>query len=305
MCQVADCVVVYAALRVAASPRHRRERAPPTVVVAVVSPPTRVNMAAAFVNTLLADPTLAELQKQVLAVPLTPAGVTSNAAAATAALTAAFAAACWVGQVTTGYWSWVDRLWSIVPVLYAGTFALYHPSNARVVLMAALTLAWGVRLSLNFARKGGYSHEEDYRWPLIRSVFAKYGALGVVAREAFSLGFVAVYQHLLLWLIAGPQTFIASLAADGGALTARDYALAAAFVTLLVLETLTDEQQWAFQSRKYAMTPAERKKAGGDYARGFRTDGVFAVSRHLNFFCEQSMWCVAWRARPPATLPRC
>ena len=34
----------------------------------------------------------------------------------------------------------------------------------------------------------------------------------------------------------------------------------------------------------------QRVAAGGDFARGFCTTGVFRVSRHLNFFCEQTLW---------------
>mmetsp|Transcript_6284 Transcript_6284/g.8114 ORF Transcript_6284/g.8114 Transcript_6284/m.8114 type:complete len:148 (+) Transcript_6284:683-1126(+) len=34
----------------------------------------------------------------------------------------------------------------------------------------------------------------------------------------------------------------------------------------------------------------KKKKKGGDYLRGFCTSGVFKYSRHLNFFCEQSIW---------------
>jgi steroid 5-alpha reductase family enzyme len=50
--------------------------------------------------------------------------------------------------------------------------------------------------------------------------------------------------------------------------------------------------QWAFQRAKYALTPTQRERAGGDLARGFATGGPFKHSRHLNFFCEQSLWWV-------------
>ncbi len=35
--------------------------------------------------------------------------------------------------------------------------------------MALLILLWGARLTFNFARKGGYSGTEDYRWPVLRA----------------------------------------------------------------------------------------------------------------------------------------
>jgi len=83
------------------------------------------------------------------------------------------AAACafaWIASLATGDTSWVDRMWSIVPVIYVWVFAAYaHLDNPRLDVMAALVTGWGVRLTFNFARKGGYSGVEDYRWAVIRS----------------------------------------------------------------------------------------------------------------------------------------
>ena len=55
---------------------------------------------------------------------------------------------------------------------YAWHFALRAPPGAgpRPALMAAVVTAWGLRLSYNFAIKGGYSvGGEDYRWAEIRT----------------------------------------------------------------------------------------------------------------------------------------
>ena len=43
----------------------------------------------------------------------------------------------------------------------------------RQTLAASLVTVWGIRLTFNFARKGGYSWkfwegEEDYRWAIVR-----------------------------------------------------------------------------------------------------------------------------------------
>jgi len=208
------------------------------------------------------------------------------------AVAGAAALVCWVGQVTTGYWSWVDRLWSILPFAYVAIFAAYTPSS-RLLLMAGLACAWAARLTANFARKGGYGSEEDYRWAILRAWFAKHDPLHPLGRELFSLLFVALYQNVLLWLIAAPAAFVVAQAASPS-LQPADYVLAAAFLVGLAVETATDEQQWAFQSRKHSMTQAERERAGGDYARGFLTSGVFRVSRHLNFFAEQSLWWILY-----------
>ena len=76
------------------------------------------------------------------------------------------AALCWLLSVLTKEYSWVDRTWSIAPPIYclwvAGAAGF---DDARLNLMAALVTLWGVRLTFNFARKGGYQKGgEDYRW---------------------------------------------------------------------------------------------------------------------------------------------
>ena len=209
---------------------------------------------------------------------------------------------CWAAQVTTGEWSWVDRLWSIVPALYALAFAVLHADNARLCLMATLATIWGVRLTLNFARKDGFSGEEDYRWAIIRAWFRANDPSHPVGQEVFSFAFVALYQHVLIWSFVVPPCFVV-LAAGSSPLGPLDFVLAGAFIAALVLETVVDEQQWAFQSTKHALTPAQRAALGGDYARGFCTTGAFAVSRHLNFFCEQSMWWVFYAFTVAAGAP--
>ena len=75
----------------------------------------------------------------------------------------------------TKEYSWVDRVWSLLPVLYGAHFA-YHqsactalPLSGRQRVMLGLTCVWGVRLTYNFYRKGGYKRGgEDYRWEYIR-----------------------------------------------------------------------------------------------------------------------------------------
>ena len=80
--------------------------------------------------------------------------------------------------------------------MYASVYAYASGFDARTSTMAALTWAWGIRLTYNFARKGGYSKgEQDYRWPVLRQhPLLKHP----VAWQAFNLGFIASYQHLLL-----------------------------------------------------------------------------------------------------------
>ena len=64
---------------------------------------------------------------------------------AVAALVAAMLL-CWVLQCITRNYSWVDRLWSVMPGVYAWIFALWNPNRSgRLVLMAVLVTAWCAR----------------------------------------------------------------------------------------------------------------------------------------------------------------
>ena len=82
------------------------------------------------------------------------------------------AIACFVVSELTRNYSQVDKLWSLMPVAYSWITVAAFPS-VRLYIMAALVTLWGLRLSYNFYRKGGYNiipwkGEEDYRWKILR-----------------------------------------------------------------------------------------------------------------------------------------
>lgn len=65
-----------------------------------------------LVQALYAHPVLQDVLAAVQVGKLTDLqAITSNPTTATAAGTVVLMLACWLGQVTTGYWSWVDRVW--------------------------------------------------------------------------------------------------------------------------------------------------------------------------------------------------
>jgi len=186
---------------------------------------------------------------------------------------------CWVLSLITKEYSWVDRLWSITPPLFAIHFAGHAGfDDPRLNLMAALTVLWGARLTYNFARKGGYTAGgEDYRWEEIQ------GKIGPMWFQVLNATFLAPFQNYLLLLIVVPSYAAYRLA--GTPLNVLDYAAAIAFVGFFIGEAVADEQQWKFQTAKYAAI------ARGETPRAdFITTGLFRYSRHPNFFCEQAMW---------------
>lgn len=182
----------------------------------------------------------------------------------------------------SGNYSSVDRLWSVLPVLYTWHFYVHGAGDTRTLAMALLATVWGLRLSYNFWRKGGYSGEEDYRWPVLREIIGSDWRFTV-----FNLTFISTYQHLLLLAFVLPA--YVSSECPGTPWGLLDYAAMALFLGLVVLETVADEQQWNFQQTKKQLANKDAKREG-DFKLGFLTTGLFSLSRHPNFFAEQSIW---------------
>eukprot|EP00227_Mantoniella_beaufortii_P008660 CAMPEP_0197596416 /NCGR_PEP_ID=MMETSP1326-20131121/25004_1 /TAXON_ID=1155430 /ORGANISM="Genus nov. species nov., Strain RCC2288" /LENGTH=456 /DNA_ID=CAMNT_0043162905 /DNA_START=178 /DNA_END=1548 /DNA_ORIENTATION=- len=202
-------------------------------------------------------------------------------------LCAGFAAWCLVASWVTGTHSHVDRLWSITPAVYTLVYAHASGGDARCVLMAAAVVAWGARLTSNFARKGGYGKgEQDYRWPVLQKfTFLR----NPVVWQVFNVGFIAGYQNLLLFWIVMPAA--AAFRNKGAPLNFLDAAAAILFFCFVALETAADNQQWLFQRQKRGAARIPKTAVvNDDYARGFLTHGLFEFSRHPNFFAEQAVW---------------
>jgi len=193
----------------------------------------------------------------------------------------AVCALTWILSVITREHSWVDRIWSIVPAIYLWIFAAGGEfSDWRLNVMAILGTLWGIRLTYNFARKGGYSRGgEDYRWAILRARMPKW------MYELFNIFFIVIYQNILLLLITLPALTI--LLAPSTPLTGVDIGLVILFIALLTMETVADQQQWNFHQQK-----KEEIAAGRQPTQEFLSSGLFAYSRHPNFFAEQAQWWV-------------
>jgi steroid 5-alpha reductase family enzyme len=194
-------------------------------------------------------------------------------------------AACafaWIASLLTGDTSWVDRMWSIVPVIYVCVFAATaRLANPRLDVMAVLVTLWGVRLTYNFARKGGYRGVEDYRWEVLRSSMRPWQF------QFFNLFFIVLYQNALLVLITLPAwTAYQHRSTPFGPF---DVLLATLFLVFIIGETVADQQQWDFQQWKSAEV-----RAGRTPNPRFLQSGLFRFSRHPNYFFELAQWWVAF-----------
>jgi hypothetical protein len=145
----------------------------------------------------------------------------------------------WLVSVLTREYSWVDRIWSIVPVAYVGIFAgAAGFADTRLDVMFALVALWGARLTFNFARKGGYAPGgEDYRWAVLRERMAPWQF------QLFNFFFISLYQNAILLLITLPA--LTALEHPGG-FGVADVVVAVVFAAFLAGETVADQQQWEF-----------------------------------------------------------
>ncbi len=209
--------------------------------------------------------------------------IESHGALATVAIvTLLTASVSFLFGLITGDYSWTDRLWSTTPVAYAWIYAYAGAWSFVSVVGALLVTLWGARLTFNFARRGGYTGGEDYRWPILREKIGN-----SVLWQLFNLLFIAGYQQFLFICFTVPLYMVATTVR--GAYTPVISVGVLLFLFFLVLETVADQQQYDFQQAKYGLKDKE-KSLEADYKRGFRTTGLFAISRHPNYLGELGVW---------------
>lgn len=212
-----------------------------------------------------------------------------NLVTAWIAVMAGVAMLCFLVSEITRNYSQVDKLWSLMPIVYSWITVAFYPSSSRLWLMAILVTFWGLRLSYNFYRKGGYNiipwkGEEDYRWKVMREHPKLRGRLRF---GLFNLFFISFYQHFLIMLFSSPLLLVAKNQETN--LGIIDIIAAFSMILFLVIETIADNQQFRFHKQKKG-----QGKSGKQYTeslkKGFLTEGLWRYVRHPNFVSEQAIW---------------
>ena len=198
---------------------------------------------------------------------------------------------CFIVAEITGNNSQVDKIWSLLPIAYCWIIAAKGGMHPRLVVIAVLVTLWGIRLTYNFARKGAYKlrfweGEEDYRWEKVRAIpFLQNKAVWMT----FDFFFISGYQNALILMFTFPALVCMGSTAPFGWV---DIVAAILMFGFIVYETVADEQQWKFQGKKWAMIRSGKRleELPAPYNKGFNTIGLWNVSRHPNYFAEQSIW---------------
>ncbi len=210
-----------------------------------------------------------------------PLAVSGGAVRQIVVITVLTALLSFLFSLVTHDYSWTDRLWSVSPVVYAFIYAFHSSFSAPAILAAALIALWGARLSFNFARRGGYSGSEDYRWKILHARMKNPLLWGV-----FNLLFIAGYQQALFILFTLPLSLLNS---NVQSLNIRVFVFGISALCFLILETAADQQQYTFQQAKYHLRERE-KVLEREYEQGFRSSGLFSYARHPNYLGELGFW---------------
>jgi steroid 5-alpha reductase family enzyme len=195
---------------------------------------------------------------------------------------------CFIVSELTFNYSQVDKLWSLMPLVY-GLITLTAFPSPRIWLMFSLVSTWGFRLSFNFYRKGGYNiipwkGEEDYRWKIMRQNPALKGRFRF---GLFNFFFISIYQNFLILLFCSPLLMAAKNI--NTRLNLIDIFAAALMLIFIVTETIADNQLFRFHKLKLNGR-ISNVIYSESLRNGFMSEGLWRYVRHPNYISEQAIW---------------
>ncbi|MCJ7524735.1 MAG: DUF1295 domain-containing protein [Candidatus Aminicenantes bacterium] len=162
----------------------------------------------------------------------------------------------------------VDIAWGLGFILVSlAVFLLRGDGQARQWLALALVALWGGRLALHIFRRNR-GREEDFRYAAWRRQWGKH----FIIRSFWQ---IFMLQGLLLLLVSAPLLLIVGQAQP--ALHLLDGLGLLIWMAGFLFETIGDRQLAAF-----IKDPANRGK--------IMTGGLWAFSRHPNYFGEAALW---------------
>lgn len=174
-------------------------------------------------------------------------------------------------------WRWdnssvYDPYWSVIPIWLASWLAWIGWSSGadatRAILVLALVVGWGARLTHNWARGWtGFAHE-DWRYRDIRAATGRY---------YWPASFLAIHLFPTILVFLGCLPLIVVFTTASAPLGWLDGLALIVTAGAIVIEGLADNTLRAHVLR--------RERPGETL-----TEGVWAWSRHPNYFGELSFW---------------
>lgn len=222
--------------------------------------------------------------------------------ACVAGVAATYAALGWLRAPTTGAWlgalaigdiaatvivfafsvaldnsSVYDPYWSLVPIALGGAHLWQAPAPdwTRASCVAALVVAWGARLTWNWARGWAGLHHEDWRYRAFRERFG--GAYWPVS-------FLGIHLAPTGFTFAGCLALAPALWSSAP-FQALDVLASLVTVLAIALESVADGQL-----RRFTLARA----AGALPADAICDTGLWARCRHPNYLGEILFWWGVW-----------
>ncbi|MCA9683992.1 MAG: DUF1295 domain-containing protein [Myxococcales bacterium] len=172
--------------------------------------------------------------------------------------------------------SFYDAYWSVLPIWLVSylTWLGWGQSEAplRLILVAALVWAWGLRLTHNWARGWTGLDHEDWRY---RDIRAKVG------KGYWPISFLGLHLFPTVMVFLGCLPLFAVALEPGRPLGWIDALATVVTAGAIAIELVADNQL-----RDYAL---HRKRPGETM-----TEGIWAWSRHPNYFGEAAFWWGLW-----------
>lgn len=180
--------------------------------------------------------------------------------------------------------SFYDPYWSVAPVPLGVYFALQPmaagvapASTARTVIVLLLVSLWGVRLTYNFLRGWQGLEHEDWRYVDLRNK---------TGRAYWLVSLLGIHVFPTLIVFAGCLPVYAALAAGARPLNWIDTLACGVTLLAIAIEAIADAQL-----RRFKLRTDRRSEAILD-------TGLWAWSRHPNYFGEMLFWWGLWLFAP-------
>ncbi len=163
-----------------------------------------------------------------------------------------------------------DPYWSVAPLPIALYWAALRPGGPglRQLLVLALVIAWGARLTGNQLLRWRGLEDEDFRY---REIRARTGRL------YWPASLVSIHLMPTVWVFLGLLPLYPALALAGRRLGLLDLAAAVVTSAAVMVEWLADRQLRAF-------TRTRRDP------EAVLDSGLWRLSRHPNYFGEVLFW---------------
>ncbi len=171
-----------------------------------------------------------------------------------------------------------DPYWSVIPpvvALFWWSLSGFDMDPGRIMMMLVVWW-WAIRLTSNWARDWPGLHHEDWRYQEMRANNPKTYLL------VSNLMGINMFPTLLVFLGMLPMWPV--LAGDAGSNLLLDVVAFIIGIGAATIQLFADGQMRNFRFKK--------KKNQTNQA--FYTDGLWAWSRHPNYFGEVAMWFSLW-----------